>query len=178
MPLAMMIAPPSSVAPSGTALQINQSSAIPQARAVYSNGATADALPCRNASVMAIWPKNPVTASAAIKGQCDCATSTHCGQARAVAPTAHMLVAQNTRLTAASVRLSMRPAIAVTAYRAAAASTASAPSEKNASAPGRKAITTPPSPMAIASQWRGATRSLSIGTANIVISKGAMKKMV
>ncbi|MNW03666.1 hypothetical protein D3C71_1996330 [compost metagenome] len=88
---------------------------MPQARAVYSNGATTDACPCRNASVIASWPPNPVTARPATSGQWACATPTHWGHANAPAPSARKVVVQKTRLALESVRVSTRPVMADTA---------------------------------------------------------------
>ena len=88
---------------------------MPQARAVYSKGATTEACPWRNASVIASCPANPVTASPATSGQWACATPTHWGHASAPAPSASSVVVQNTRLALESVRVSMRPVMADTA---------------------------------------------------------------
>ena len=62
-----------------------------------------------------ITPQRKTPARAASTGQCAGAIGTQFGSASALAPTAHMVMAQNTSVTAGSVRLNTRAAIAATA---------------------------------------------------------------
>jgi hypothetical protein len=54
-----MIAAPSQVIAPGSTPQSVASSTTPQTSAVYSNGASSDASPSRNASVIRYWPRAP-----------------------------------------------------------------------------------------------------------------------
>ena len=173
----MMAAPPR-VQASGTLCQTTQSISRAHASALYSNGAIADASPWRNASVIASWPRKPVTATPAnTQPSTSMRTVTQCGAAITPAPSATIVVSQNTRASVLSVRCTMRTVIADTAYPAAAASTAS-PASVNMPVPfGRSTTTTPHKPTTMAIQRARSTRSPRIGTDSMVISSGATKKI-
>ena len=110
-----MMPPPSQVALSGQVDHSHQSSPMPQAKAVYSKGATALACPRLNAEVMATCPKKPVVASASSKGASDAATGTQLGQANTPAPKPNISITDKIMLSLVSVRLSTRLAMADTA---------------------------------------------------------------
>ena len=82
---------------------------------MYSNGATADAWPWRNATVMASWPQKPVMPNVSSSGQSFNCTGTQFGQAIAPAPTATITIIHSTMLSVLSVRLDKRPTTAATA---------------------------------------------------------------
>ena len=110
-----MMAAPSRVKPSGRVFQISQSIATPQARAVYSKGATTEASPWLKASVMASWAPKPLTASAPSSGRWRACTGNQPGAASSVAPIAIISISQNTMCSLRSLRASTRPATADTA---------------------------------------------------------------
>ena len=111
----MMMAAPNQVWASGRVCQISQSSATPQARAVYSNGATALACPLRKASLMVSWPRKPVTASASSSAAWSICTGFHWDQASRPPPTLMKIIMVRISDSVLSVRLSRRPATAATA---------------------------------------------------------------
>ena len=114
-PLATMIAAPSQVIRIRQHAPERQSSATPQASAVYSNGAITEASPRRNASVIANWPSEPATPMPTITSRRSARTGTQRGSASAPAPIAIIAISQNTMPASLSVRASTRTVIADTA---------------------------------------------------------------
>ena len=100
----MTMAAPTNVSAPGTVFHSSQSSSTPQIIAVYSNGATTLASPCRNASVMAHCAIDPTMAIAPITGQCSARMVRHTGAAIAPAMTAMSSMFQNMMLCVVSVR--------------------------------------------------------------------------
>ena len=114
-PLPTMIAAPTQVTPSGSTRQIARSSSTPQASAVYSSGASNEASPSRNASVIRYWPSAPAKPSASTSQACSIRSGTHCGHAIRPAPSAISAISQTTIAWLLSVRARIRTVIAETA---------------------------------------------------------------
>ena len=79
---------------------------------MYSNGATSEASPWRNASVTATWPSAPVRPIAPTIHRSPRAIGTQSGQASAPAPAAISAISQTTIAWVESVRDNSRTVIA------------------------------------------------------------------
>ena len=110
-----MTAAPIQVIPSGSTRQSVRSSTAPQSSAEYSSGASSEASPRRNASVMAYWPSAPAMPTPAISQACSPRNATHPGAASAPAPTAIDAISHTTIACVLSVHASTRTVIAATA---------------------------------------------------------------
>lgn len=82
---------------------------------MYSKGATSEASPCLNASVIATCPSAPASPIAPTIHQSPRAIGTHVGHARAPAPNATTTISQTTIAWVESVRARIRTVIADTA---------------------------------------------------------------
>src|SRR5690242_14560396 len=102
--------------------------AIPQRRAVYSNGATTDGGAERNASVRRYWPAAPKIPSATSHTQCSRARGTQSGTETIPVMTVIKPTDQTITLVVVSVRVMTRSASTPRAYAVVAMNAARAPS--------------------------------------------------